>query len=106
MSGLLNLSLFGLKRLVKDNGFIHIDDISVIERDYTLNSNNVEKFVREKCEITGGDEDCIICRDLWGEYLGYCQKNKLHSKGDNVFGMELRGLHIIKQRRMINRQHY
>ena len=35
MSGLLNLALIALKQLIKDNGFIHIDDIAKIEKDYT-----------------------------------------------------------------------
>ncbi|MFY9796586.1 MAG: DUF5906 domain-containing protein [Candidatus Nitrosopolaris sp.] len=36
MSGLLNLALISLKQLIKDNGFIHIDDITKIEKDYTM----------------------------------------------------------------------
>jgi hypothetical protein len=79
--------------------------ISLIERDYTMNSNNVEKFVSERCQITHDDDDYIICRDLWSEYLKYCKKNKLRSKDDNVFGMELRGLdNIVRQQRRINAQ--
>jgi phage/plasmid-associated DNA primase len=74
MSGLLNLAIIGLKQLIKDNGFIHIDDIAKIEKDYTLNSNNVERLVRERCEITGNDEDSIICRNLWGEYFEFCKQ--------------------------------
>ncbi|NAL78183.1 DNA primase family protein [Nitrososphaera sp. AFS] len=101
MSGLLNLSLIALKQLRKDNGFIHIADISSIEKDYTLNSNNVERFVRERCEITGDDEDFIICRDLWSAYLRFCKNNKLHSKDDHVFGMELRAFQVKRERRRI-----
>ncbi|MGC1928780.1 MAG: hypothetical protein WA667_07370 [Candidatus Nitrosopolaris sp.] len=101
---MLNLALIALKQLIKDNGFIHIDGIETIEKDYTLNSNNVEKFVRDRCEITGDDEDCIICRDLWADYLRFCKKNNLHSKDDNIFGMELRGVHVTRQRRRIGNE--
>jgi P4 family phage/plasmid primase-like protien len=104
MSGLLNLALIALKQLIKDNGFIHIDDIAKIEKDYTLNSNNVERFVRERCEITGNDEDFIICRDLWDVYFSFCKQNSLHYKDDNVFGMELRGLQVTTRQTRINHE--
>ena len=98
MSGLLNLVLIALRQLIKDNEFVYVDDIATVAKDYTLNSNNVEKFVRERCEITGSDEDYIICRDLWGIYFSFCKQNGLHCKDDNVFGMELRGLHVTRRR--------
>lgn len=105
MSGLLNLAIIALKQLIKDNGFIHIYDIATVDKEYTLNSNNVERFVRERCEITGDDEDSIICRNLCGEYFEFCKQNNLHSKDDNVFGMELRGLGTVtKRRRRINNE--
>jgi P4 family phage/plasmid primase-like protien len=106
MSGLLNLALIALKQLIKDNGFAYVD-IATIENDYTLNSNNVERFVRERCEITRNDEDYIICRDLWGVYFRFCKQNSLHCKDDNVFGMELRGLQVTRLRiRIGNEREY
>jgi hypothetical protein len=87
-----------LRQLIQDNGFAYVDDIATLEKDYTLNSNNVERFVRERCEITGSAEHYIICRDLWGIYFGFCKQNGLHCKDDNVFGMELRGLQLTRQR--------
>jgi hypothetical protein len=60
MSGLLNLALIALRQLIKDSGFVHVDDIATVAKDYTLNSNNVERFVRERCVITGNDEHYII----------------------------------------------
>jgi hypothetical protein len=101
MSGLLNLALIALKQLIMDKGFVHVDDFVTIEKDYTLNSNDIERFVREKCEITGNDEDYKICRDLWGDYFSFCKQNGLHSKDDNVFGMELRGLGVARRRRRV-----
>jgi P4 family phage/plasmid primase-like protien len=107
MSGLLNLALIALKQLIKDNGFIHVDDITTIQKDYTLHSNNVQKFVRDRCEITGNDEDYIICRDLWGDYFSFCKQNSLHSKNDNVFGIELHGLGVTRHRiRIDNTREY
>jgi putative DNA primase/helicase len=98
ISGLLNLALIALRQLIKDNGFAYVDDIATIMKDYTLNSDNVARFVTERCEITGNDEHYIICRDLWGNYFEFCKKNNLHSKDDNVFGMELHGLGVNRRR--------
>jgi hypothetical protein len=107
MSGLLNLALIALKQLIKDNGFNYIDDITTIAKNYTLNSSNVERFVRERCEITGNEEHYIICRDLWDVYLGFCKQNGLHCKDDNVFGMELHGLGVTRRRlRIRNEREY
>jgi P4 family phage/plasmid primase-like protien len=107
MSGLLNLALIALKQLIKDNGFNYIDDITTIAKNYTLNSNNVERFVRERCEITSNEEHYIICRDLWDVYFGFCKQNGLHCKDDNVFGMELHGLGVTRRRlRISNEREY
>ena len=45
------------------------------------------------------DEDYIICRDLWGDYISFCKQKSLHSKDDNVFGAELRGLGTVTKKR-------
>jgi putative DNA primase/helicase len=103
LSGLLNLALISLRQLIKDNGFIHTDDIETVKEDYNLNSSGVERFVMEKCEITKDKEDYTICRDLWGSYVDYCEENNIKVKDDNVFGLELLQLqHIDKDRITIN----
>jgi P4 family phage/plasmid primase-like protien len=102
-SGLLNLALIALRQLIKDKGFIHIDDIATVERDYNLNASTVQRFVNEKCEITNDQDDFIICRDLWGVYLKYCKHNGLSSKDDNKFGMELKQLHIDRRQLRIGK---
>ena len=102
MSGLLNLALIALKQLIKDNEFIHTDDIATVEREYNLNASTVEKFLAYKCVITNNRDDFIICRDLWGVYLEYCKKNSLSGKSDNIFGMELGQLGIVKERKSVS----
>ena len=37
LSGLLNLALIGLKQLIADGGFIHVEDVRTIEADYRQN---------------------------------------------------------------------
>jgi hypothetical protein len=99
----LNLALISLRRLIKDNGFVHTDDIETVKEYYNLNSSGVERFVMEKCEVTKDKEDYVICRDLWGSYVDYCEENNIKVKDDNVFGLELLQLqHIDKDRITIN----
>jgi hypothetical protein len=96
------LALISLRRLIKDNGFVHTDDIETVKDDYNLNSSGVERFVMERCEVTKDKEDYIICRDLWGSYVDYCNGNDIKVK-DNIFGSELLQLqHIYKGRKNIN----
>lgn len=101
MSGLLNLALIALRQLIKDNGFVHTDNIATIEREYNLNASTVQRFVDEKCEVTNDPDDFVICRDLWGLYLEYCKDNRLSSRDDNIFGMELKQLHIDRRQQRI-----
>jgi len=37
MSGLLNLALFGLKHLKKDEGFAHVADVATVAKEYATN---------------------------------------------------------------------
>ena len=102
LSGLLNLALIALRQLIKDNGFIHIDDIGMIEREYNLNANTVERFLAEKCAIDASNREFFgICRDIYDEYIVYCKVNKISPLSDNAFGMELAQHHIKKERKSV-----
>lgn len=52
-------------QLIKDDGFAYIDDIKTITKEYTLSANSIDRFIAERCEITGLENDYIVCRDLW-----------------------------------------
>jgi P4 family phage/plasmid primase-like protien len=104
LSGLLNLALIALRQLIKDNGFIHTDDIETVEREYNLNANTVERFLADKCTINISDRESFgICRDIYHAYVLYCKDNKITPLPDNSFGMELAQKHIKKDRKMVNR---
>jgi P4 family phage/plasmid primase-like protien len=89
LSGLLNLTLRALKQLIKDNGFAYIDDIKTVTKTYTMNANSVSRFLEEKCEVTGRDENYILCTDLRNAYFNFCKEKNLHCKSDEMFGREL-----------------
>ena len=70
LSGLLNLALIALRQLIRDNGFIHTDDIQTVEREYNLNANTVERFLPDKCAINLSNRESFgICRDIYHAYV-------------------------------------
>jgi hypothetical protein len=73
LSGLLNLALIGLRKLIRDNAFLHIDDIETVQKDY-LKDNPIEAFISERCELVA--DAYVICRDLYFEYIEFYTKNK------------------------------
>jgi hypothetical protein len=48
--------------------------------------------------VTKNKNDYVICRDLFGLYFDYCEENRIEVKDDNVFGMELAEMHIVRDR--------
>jgi len=99
LSGPLNLCLIMLRQLVKDDGFSRLDDIAVVEKDYKLNSNTVEKFLEFMCDVeTSNHWWYVRSAKLYEEYAAFCKKYDLTLLADNVFGMELAGKHIEKKR--------
>jgi putative DNA primase/helicase len=90
LSGLLNLALIALRQLIKDNGFIHTDDIETVRREYKLNADKVEKFLDDKCVVdVSNRERYEICRDIYNAYVLYCRDNRITPLSDNSFGMEI-----------------
>ena len=104
LSGLLNLAIIALKQLIQDNGFIHIDDVHTIQREYNQNATTIEEFLNSKCRIDlAGRDSYTICRDLYHSYAAHCKDSNKIPIGDNVFGGHLIARGIKKERKMVNR---
>jgi phage/plasmid-associated DNA primase len=105
LSGLLNLAIIALKQLIKDNGFIHSDDVHTIQREYNQNASAIEEFLNGKCRNDpSGRDNYIICRDIYHRYVLYCRDNNKTPVGDNVFGSYLIARGIRKVRKIVNRE--
>ena len=103
LSGLLNLAIIALKQLIKDNGFIHGDDVFTIQREYNQNATVMEDFLNRKCRNDPSDRDnYIICRDIYHSYLAYCRENNKTPVRDNIFGSNLITRGIRKERKIVN----
>jgi putative DNA primase/helicase len=103
LSGLLNLAMIALKQLIKDNGFIHVDNVYSIQKMYNQNATTIEDFLNSRCRIDLTDRDnYTICRDVYHSYVLHCKDSNKLPVSDNIFGGHLIAKGIEKKRRMVN----
>ncbi len=87
MSGLLNLALGELKRLLDKREFSYGKTTAEIEEEYRMLSSNVYGFVKEWCEETV--EGITQKSELYHAYKLYCDWKKKLPESKNMFGREL-----------------
>jgi hypothetical protein len=93
-----------LKQLIKDNGFVHVDNVHSIQKDYNQNATTIEDFLNSKCQIDLTDRDnYTFCRDMYHSYVLRCKDSNKLAVSDNIFGGHLIAKGIKKERRMVNR---
>lgn len=81
MSGLLNIAIRHLERLLESGGKFTAYDNSmtpILWNKYNnwSEQNPVRTFIKECCEVTGSKKDCISRTELWEEYQKYVKNNK------------------------------
>jgi len=74
LSGLLNLALEGLKRLLKNGDFSHTKTTDETQHEYLRLSNIVLAFVQDCLEQDS--EAFIIKQELYSRFTQYCRDNK------------------------------
>ena len=105
MSGLLNVALIALKRLIKNNKFDYTKDVETVRKVYELNSNVKAKFAEEKlvkCDV----KDYVPTRDANDAFAEFCKKEKRPCQTDAQLGTYL-AMHFAgrwggKHRKRIN----
>ena len=105
LSGLLSLTIIALKQLIEDNGFVHVDDVQSIQKNYNQNATAMEDFLNSQCRVNLTDRENYysICRDMYHSYVLHCKNSNKPPLSDNVFGSHLIAKGIRKERRMVNR---
>ncbi len=78
MSGLLNLALKGLKRLLQNGSFSYTKTVDDTTTFYQRSSDPVYAFLEDKCEPSA--TDCIEKMALHLAYEDYCKENNLPAK--------------------------
>ncbi|MBA7581777.1 hypothetical protein ES708_23688 [subsurface metagenome] len=88
LSGLLNLALEGLQRLLDKGDFSYQGSYSDRSRHYTIAFDPARAFVDECCNI--GPDFRILKSELYEAYGLFCHKNRVQLSGEAQFGKELR----------------
>lgn len=88
LSGLLNLALEGLQRLLNKGDFSYKGSYSDRSRHYTIASDPARAFVEERCNV--GSDFKILKSELYKAYGLFCDKNRVQLSGEAQFGKELR----------------
>ncbi|MCL0093010.1 phage/plasmid primase, P4 family [Dehalococcoidia bacterium] len=88
MSGLLNLALDGLGRLLDQGDFSFALSAEDVASKYMKAADPVYAFVEECCSLNG--RGWIAKRDLYDAYISYCTKNGIPKLGMESFGRQLK----------------
>jgi len=87
LSGLLNLALEGLKRLLSNGKFSGTKSIDSVKQQYTRMSDSVRSFCDEMVKFDPAGR--VVKADLYQAYCDYCRENKLVMITDSTFGKKL-----------------
>lgn len=89
LSGLLNMALWGLKRLMERNEFEETEQMKQAKIKWLHETNNVSLFLKEKCVIA--PNATVGKEQLFAEYEWFCGK-RLKPLGPTKFKKELERL--------------
>jgi putative DNA primase/helicase len=98
LSGLLNLALVGLRKLIKEGGFKDIP-VEKIRQEYEYNASIVKQFVDEQCVINLHDPGCfMLTTALQESFKTFCKTRGSEPLENSVLGKELFEMGIVKDR--------
>lgn len=95
LSGLLNLTLEGLKRLRENDKFSYTKTVEDTEKEYVLNSNHVALFASEMLQAS--DDDCSTT-DMYLSYLTWTGFRGIKPYANNEFSKKLKDLGYTNRR--------
>jgi P4 family phage/plasmid primase-like protien len=77
LSGLLNLALAGLKRLLKNGDYSNSKTIEENRELYIRSSDSCKAFAEEQLEESDDPKDYISTEAIYQDYIKYCQEKRL-----------------------------
>lgn len=100
LSGLLNVAIAGLKRLIRDGGFTDTD-LEDVRQQYELGASKIQDFINECCILEPDNEDLSTATyDLQAALTRYCKSKGTKYVDIREFGEKLKALGIVnKQKR-------
>jgi len=84
MSGIFNWGIEGLKRLTINHKFSYPYDEHQVKDIYERNSDSIGSYINNYVEED--DENKIKKRDVYSDYVRYCNENRLDIKNQVTFG--------------------
>ena len=97
LSGLLNLALAGLKRLLENGEFSYSKTVEEVKEDYIRKSSPIAAFIMDCLEI---DSDAfIIKKELYNVFTEYCRQLKLPIVGQDTFFKKLPQYAVVSDHR-------
>jgi putative DNA primase/helicase len=102
LSGLLNIALVGMQRLIRDHGF-NEKSIEAVREQYEQDTTLVKEFLRDKCSINLTDPKYFTLKSaLYHVFIEYCNTRKTESLDINDFEKELISIGIVPGRATVN----
>ena len=83
LSGLLNLAIRGLKRLLENGGFTYRKSLEEVQDEYERLSNPVAAFLADMCEED--PEEYAIKDELYNVFKSYCKSNGYSIFSEKMF---------------------
>jgi putative DNA primase/helicase len=77
LSGLLNLALAGLKRLLTNGDYTNCKTIEENRQFYIKSSDSCKAFAEEMLEASDEPQDHVPTQTLYRAYVAYCKQNRL-----------------------------
>jgi len=91
LSGILNWSLEGLRRLQTNGCFTNEISTDKMRELYVKLANSLKAFIIDKCVVTGKLDDYLSKDDFYTQYIVYCQDRKLAAFTKTKVGRDFPG---------------
>ena len=103
MSGLLNLAITGLKRLLRQGRYSYNDETTpTLWNKWSYRISPTQEFLTSETEVTKRKEDYIMKRVLVLMYQKYCADNKTNPLSEIIFGREISNTTGVTSKRIYN----
>ncbi|MEO2035301.1 MAG: phage/plasmid primase, P4 family, partial [Planctomycetaceae bacterium] len=93
LSGMLNWSLEGLQRLLKNRSFTHSRLCDETLDEYREDNNPTSVFINDYLIINEDPESYVLKSDAYRQYRAWCETNGRHPFCDSEFAKEIRRVH-------------
>ena len=104
MSGILNLAIKGIQRLVENGGFSKQSSVEEVEEFYIRNSDPVTAFFMDCVEITNDVEDYMSLQSLHAAFIEYCKQYRFMDLSMRKFNSAVRNNFRLRESRVKNEE--